>query len=717
MLRLVNSYVNTGVPGTYPEQIVRSSVSGVANVGTIAIIGEADGGLDFSSEAALKNNWFTPDQTSTVLKKYVSGNIVDAFQALASPSADPNITGTASKIYILKTNVGSLASSTIANYGVLSANNQGTDGNLYSYTITEAQSEVGPVIIGTAITNFGSHLTNSTFSVRFDGGAANIINVFTGLPANYGSLTQVLGLLNAAFLADHLPITATQIAIGAGFGIQLAVNVDANANSNGFSKSVELIAGTTTDALALLGLTAGLTVSASEAEIDLSINRTDTYTNESFTIGGNVALQIGYLGTSATITITSTTITTTVTGGTGSNLSIPVSQYATLGQLADFINNQNGYVASVDAIDASKPLSALDEGTFGICSTGAGLLPGRIKRDLYDFITAAGTSVVTTFSATAIAGLPAVKSKTFLSGGSVGGTSNNAIVNALTALEGISVNFVIPLFSQDATADIADGLTDVSSTYTIDAINEVTKAHAIKLSVPKLKKHRQVFCSKWDLFANIRTAAASISSPRVNFCFQQVIAGLSQTYMPWYTSCIAAGMQAGGFYKALVRKLANVISVINPSDFDGDNIGFQEQALESGLLFLETIATGIRWVSDQTTYGFDANFVYNSVQAMYMADVLAVDLAVSLDNAFVGQSLADIDPATAASFIGSKMDGYRKLKMIGSSDDAPAGYILKSIAIVAPTMTVDVEVKLATALYFIPLTIEYSPINKTGKQA
>ena len=273
------------------------------------------------------------------------------------------------------------------------------------------------------------------------------------------------------------------------------------------------------------------------------------------------------------------------------------------------------------------------------------------------------------------------------------------------------------MFSRDATADIIDGLTDSSSTYTIDAINSVVKSHVLKVSTPKIKKNRIAFCSKWDTFANIKNAAGVLSHPRISLCFQKALAGLSVTYFPWYNACIAAGMQAGGFYKALVHKYANIISAIDPSGFDANNIGYEEDALESGLLFLERTPTGYRWVSDQTTYGFDSNFVYNSIQAMYMADTLALDLSLSYDNAFVGQSLADVDASTALSFLASKMEGYRKLKMIAPSDDAPVGYKNARISINGPIMEIFVEVKLATALYFIPITIEFSQISSTAAQA
>ena len=158
-----------------------------------------------------------------------------------------------------------------------------------------------------------------------------------------------------------------------------------------------------------------------------------------------------------------------------------------------------------------------------------------------------------------------------------------------------------------------------------------------------------------------------------------------------------------------------MIAFEDPSGFDSGSPGDVEDALDAGLLILTKDTAGNRWVSDQTTYGFDTNFVYNSIQAVYLADILALDLADSFQKAFVGKSLADVDAATALSFLQQKMDGYRKLKMIATSDDAPLGYKNAKISIVAPTMDVSVEIKLATAIYFIPISISISQVQQSAE--
>ena len=90
------------------------------------------------------------------------------------------------------------------------------------------------------------------------------------------------------------------------------------------------------------------------------------------------------------------------------------------------------------------------------------------------------TSKIMTFAATATAGLPApMSAPAYLSGGARGATLAADILNAVNELGAIECNIIVPLFSQDATADIAAGQTDPDSTYTIAAIDALLKSHCI----------------------------------------------------------------------------------------------------------------------------------------------------------------------------------------------------------------------------------------------
>lgn len=712
--RLVTSFVNTNIPGAYPNVSVKSNPVGLGASGNIVIIGEADGGVGYASES-LKDNFFTPDQLDKVQQKYISGQIVDAFRALSAPSSDADISGSANRIYILQTNSPTKASALVdTDYGTFRDLNAGKPGNKYKHQETSIAAEVAPEISGDTIAAFGAALNGLTFAIRLNGGASASVT----LSSTAGDHNNVATLVNE--LNGLLPAGIVAAAGTASNSIKLTVSADASAYRKGWGKSFELVDSDPGD-LAAIGLDAGLVISSQEPGVEVSISRADIGLSETFDIEAEVALSIGYQGTTATCTINQTakTLVTAVAGGSGAALNIDLTQFATIADLAAYIATQTGYSASVAAAAQQLPTSALDEvSAIGICSTAAALLPGRIKKAAFDFQRVMATSRALEFVPTAKAGLPAPGSAAFLAGGARGNTLAADVVAAIELLAGIQVNIVVPLFARDASADIAEGLTASGSTYTINAIHALVKSHCIQYSSSKLKRNRMCILAFWGNFAQAKARSQELANYRCALAVQKASqvdsAGNIVSFQPWYTACVAAGMQAGGFYKSITNKFANVISFEDPSGFDSGSPGDVEEALDAGLLVLTKDAAGNRWVSDQTTYGFDTNFVYNSIQAVYLADILALDLADSFQKAFVGKSLADVDAATALSFLSQKMDGYKKLKMIASSDDAPLGFKNAKVSIAAPEMDVSVEVKLATAIYFVPIDINISQVQQSA---
>lgn len=713
--RLVTSFINTNVPGSYPNIVVQSQPVGLGSSGNVVIIGEADGGEDFSS-IALKDNSFTPDQLDRVQQKYLSGPIVDAFRAFSAPSADTDITGSANRIWIVKTNASAQASAIVdTDYGTLTDQNFGVPGNQYKYQVTSLAAEAPPTVQGGTIPAFGAALNGDSFTIRLNGGPATVVTL-SGNPADHSNVATLVVELNTLLPAGIVASAGT-----APTSIALTMAVDPLAYRSGRGRDFELFDSTPGD-LAALGLSAGQYNSAQEPEVEVQINRSDIGLSETLDISADVALTVGYEGTTATMTIDQSagTLTTTRTGGTGANLSIDITQYRTIADLADFINAQTGYSASAVAAAQQLPTSALDEVTaIGICSSAAAQQPGRVKMALFNFEKALSTSRALDFNADATAGLPnPMTNPAFLSGGARGETLAATVINAVNALAGLNINIIVPLFSRDASEDIVDGLTDSSSTYTIDAIHAAVKAHCIQFSTPKLKRNRIAILSFSGTYAQTKQKSQGIAHYRCSLAFQRPSqvnsAGVITSFLPWYQACLAAGMQAGGFYKAIVNKFANTISFTDPSGFDSGSPGDNEDALDAGLLFWTQETAGARWVSDQTTYGFDTNFVYNSIQAVYVSDILALDLADSFQRAFVGKSLADVDAATALSFLAQKMDGYKRLKMIAASSDAPLGFKNPKVSILAPEMDVSVEIKLATAIYFVPISINISQVQQAA---
>ena len=517
---------------------------------------------------------------------------------------------------------------------------------------------------------------------------------------------------------------------------------DAGAVIDGLGKSLEIAQVSGTDSLAnccyVLGTTTKVgwvstsaspyvLTSASEYSAKLTVQRATDAVNEEITAGGQIALKLSYKNSSASAascTISATTLTTTVTGVGGADLSLTLSQFPTLSDLAAYINNSTDYQCAVGTTTLGQMApTTLDRGTFDILSLN-GAKNARIKMDAHKFFTALSEqSAVVQLgdpAARAAAGVPAVVATFKLSGGTKGATTAQNVVDAIAALEMVDGNFLVPLFSRDAGFDKADGLTDAASTYVISGVHTAAKNHVVKMSTLKQRKNRQAILAIDDTFSNQKDAAANTASFRCNMVFQNDKAldstGAITQFGSWMAAVHAAAMQAAGFYKAIFNKSINSNGFIQAAgDFNDKSIANVEDALLAGLMPVKRAKDGSwRFVSDQTTYGRDSNFVYNSLQAVYAADVVALTTAERMENAFVGESLADVSAAVALSYFETIMSDMMRIKLIAPSIDAPFGYKNVSIVISGGVMVVSAEIKLAGALYFIPITFRVSPVQQVA---
>lgn len=468
--------------------------------------------------------------------------------------------------------------------------------------------------------------------------------------------------------------------------------------------------------------TPNVLVSPTEYIAKLTASRQLDSITEDISAGGAVALKVGYMGTTGSLVNDGTTITITVTGGAGSSpAALTIADYPTISDLVAYIGSLTGFTAAAGtAVLGQQPTASLDQGTFGIAGQFAST-PGRIKQDAYKFFnTVANNAVLVELSEQPASGLPAPQALGFLAGGTKGATTDAIFNNAVDKLQLARGNFLIPLFSRDASEDIDDNLTDLGSTYTIDNIHAYCRAHVLTMSTLKRRRNRQAFLSKRDTFENDKTAAGNMASFRCSMAFEDVkdlksTGGIFQ-FQPWMASVKAAAVQAAGFYRPLFRKNLAISGALQAAgDFDFNNDDEMEDALLSGLLPIKQDETGgFYFVSDQTTYGKDTNFVYNSIQAVYVADTVTLTIGQRMEKAFVGQSLADVSAGFALATLDSIMEDMRRLKLITASDDAPKGFKNAKITIKGGTMIVSLEIKLAGALYFIPISVLVSKVEQSA---
>lgn len=474
-----------------------------------------------------------------------------------------------------------------------------------------------------------------------------------------------------------------------------------------------------------------LLVSGAELQKQIKFTRSSTNSSETFNSGGNISLLLGYEPSSpsgtATVSILEVSgvrhLQTSVSGGPGVNLDIDLSTVPTINDLVSIINSNTGYSAEAfSASEGQRSTEVLDEvSSLGICSE-LGSEPGRIKSDNWDLTQGdqgLKVSVLTSFTSTAKAGLPESESDTFLSGGAKGGSTGLSFSQAIDALKSVRCNFVVPLVSQDASDDIIDGETEGTSTYQVDSVNALAKSHVLSMSTPKIKRHRIAVVSKRGTFNEAKQSAQTMASFRVAHTFQDVKAqGENGTvqFQPWMLSAIVAAYQSAAFSRTIFNKAVNVSGVLqDANDWNDQNVTDQENALLAGLIPAVKQENGeIRFASDQMTYGVDNNIVYNSLQAVYTSDLMALSLAQSLQDAFIGEVTADVTPAAVVAFIKAKMIEFLGLRFTAQTDKYPAGWKSINVDIAAPVMKVKVLAILSTGIYFIPIDLVLEGVQSSS---
>ena len=576
---------------------------------------------------------------------------------------------------------------------------------------------VGSVIAGAGNANTGSYVVTAATTTT--------VSVTKLRNATVGALVNPVAVGAAAVSGTP----ANDIQVYAPISISVSTGVPVN----GIGKSLEILELTGgTDLLSncayALGSTAVTWVSktgasqvltsSAEYRATLNASRSIDQIVESVTAGGEIGMTVSYQGTSATITVSATGITSTVAGGSGAVLpTINFSQFATISDVATYINTQTGWKAAVGTASAGQlPSTSLDRGTFN-CATEFGARTCRIKTDasrMFDAMDQLSLVQLGDPEARVAAGVPAPTAISFLTNGTKGATLAANITSAFSAIENVQCNFVVPLFSQSATADISASLTDAASTYDISTIHSALRSHLIKMELRTQAKNRQGFPSIRTTFAAAKEAAANFANFRAVMSFEDIRNpnqfGVTTTFQPWMAGVLAAAGQAAAGYQGLVLRKVNITSAFaNAADWNDQNYDAKKEALESGLMpIVRHPKGGWMFLSDQTTYLRDRNFVYNSLQAVYTMDRISLNLRQDVEDEFGGDSAADVTAGAVVTFCIARLAEYRRRKWITKSDGTPSGFKNLTVKMNGPAIEVNVEVILAGLIYFIPISISVS---------
>lgn len=709
-------------PGAYSK--VSIDLGGgfpLSPTGIVAIFGESEAGTPGASEVNIADNVFSPDQLPAIKQKYGSGPIVDACNFLFAPGADGAIPGGAGAVYIYKTNASVRAtySPVATNWGTIRAREWGVGGNKLTYknSLSPAAS-ASATHAGTFDLTVGGTGT-SQLVIRVDG-SANYTWTSPGAAAT-DTLTELnTELANASNWAPSLPSGVSLVASGTSAAAVLTISRSASGtpHKEGHGRNFQVVSGSL---LSSFPISTGLKVASSEDKATLTISNKRDLVDESDVVGGEIMLKLGRNGgTSPQVTINATQILLIDNAATEYTLS--KADFATLAELRDYINASTGGNWSAEvgsALFGQLSPSVLDRVTALGANGSASIRPAQIKRDaerVRNFFANASSAELSAVGADSYCGLPDAQSEVYLSGGAKGASVSAQMTTALSKFEKFRVNAIVPLFSRDASEDIADLLTDAASTYTIDAIHQAVKTHCSLMRTTKKKSERQGYLSVKASYSTCKQKAQDMASGSIQMCIQDIRQVDSDGVIKWFQPYAGAAMLAGArggspvgnpltfkfFNMSGIRQTGQAMSTAEQDiviDFDPDTQ--YDDAIQNGITFWERPQTGgFRLVLDNTTYGRDGNWVYNRGHVQYAADVLAFDFRSQLENIYVGLKNT-VSAAEIKSTCESILATYLAQGITVSTSDAKNGFKQLVVQINGNTVNISVVCKLVEGIDFV----------------
>jgi hypothetical protein len=693
----------------------------VAEVTTITPVADVAGSLN--------NTYFTISSAADATSYYVWYNV-------AGGGVDPAPGGTGVEVAIATNDTADAIATATQGVMDLLADFSVVD-NTGSFTVTNTAGGTATDAADTGATGFGivvdtqgddadgSALNGATFDLALDGSSTLTTITLSGSEGDHDSTADL-----ALEIDGQLPAGMTCIeSVGTPGALEISIDAAANDHQLGYGRSFELIETNAGD-LALMGLTEAMYSATVEPYVSIALDHKVDNVQETDVLGGNIVLSLGHDGTGgvtdAAVSVTADSVI--LREDTGSGLAdartMLKSSFSTLSQLVDEINLRPGWTASTGngsagtgAIYNQLSPSVLDLVTDVGAFSAAGNMPARLKKDADDIRTFFELSFLTRLTGTEpTTGLPSAETEVALSGGAKGGTTSADVLDALDKFTKFHVNSVVPLFSRDAADDIADGLTDASSSYTIASIHQLVKTHISLMKTTKRKSERQGYMSFRGSYADAKESAGTLADGRFQLCIQDIrqtdSTGSIRWFQPWALSCLLAGARGGAAvgepmtFKFLncsgIRHTAQSLNTDEAdivADFDPDLQS--DDAIQAGITFMEAPQTGgFRVVVDNTTYGRDNNFVFNRANVLYAADIVAFNFRNALENIYIGRknTVGVSDIAGTASSI---LTGFLQQGITVSTSDAPQGFKNLTVEIDGNVIKVNVIIKIVEGIDFI----------------
>ncbi len=751
------------VPGSYSE-IDASGLEqiGLGATGIVAMLGTAEGGRP-SNDITDINDIVRFNKPASVRKTFRSGDLREAGGILFEPGRDADILAGAQQIVSMKVNPATQSLATLANaqgdavdltsvdfgaftsqinISVANGTNQGKLISIIFEDITEAFDDVGGDNIFTFDYEVGADTWDTmTADVAANGqvtcaatraevGLDGDVQTAAGagaievVSASAGDTTQkvtVYGLVSGVATSETLTLNGTTPVVGTAvfdaadlFGVKIVgttagiVSVDP---SGGGADIFTVPAGVNQTQGLRLGT--AMFVANTTGTVVLDAAGTEDIIVESKNAAGATQLETVALNgtTPVVLTATMSEITALILGDVPAARTMTTSATAaqtdatvqtTIQKAADFFNAKAigalGFVFVIVTGSTNFLMANLDTTLTPVSIVGA---PVGFVADLFAFIDAINTqsSLITAAEATGATGGPPDNTSVplFLTGGIEGATVFQDWQDALNQLKAIRVNTIVAL-----TGD--------------PAIHAAVEAHcAFMGGIGRSERDAKLGALNAGLTDvpaknEFKSQVVDLNSRHVSLVGQAMerfdTTGNRVEFLPPFTACVAAGMQAGSpVGTSLTFKFANVLGFRQDSTWNPTEDA--EEMIQAGALFLENVdGVGRRWVRNVTTFLTSPNIAFTEASVNEAVNFAAFNFRTNLEFA-VGQ------PGFSGTINAAKGIAITTLGLLVDAGTITQSRSL-SVTLVVDVLEIEVEIAPVIPINFVTSTLHLVTVQQAA---
>lgn len=668
--------VFTRIPGSY-SRVDASGLDavGLGASGIVACVGTAIGGkpytaVDPDDVAGTLQASTRPGKAQEYFQE--GSRLLKAEQLLFNPSKDDDITAGAQKVFWVKVNPSEASDATFSNTDgaalVLTSQDWGykttqigaqiadgtTEGKMYTITYQDTEEVYDDVLLSiftlqylattpangfatitiavsataltaaftrtqlgkdTDITNpvtadtkcelvssdTGDHQVVTLYGINGSGAVAKDTITLNGTTVVESNITW--DLICGGMVASVPTGTVTVRNLGVGTTI---FTLTSGAMTKGIGECSDMpIANTTVTLVADAATTkkaiiVGTSTAGSEQLEAVTLNGTTPVVTTS-TWSGHTRYVMGNVEVARTVTISGTAVSATF------------ASYPTLAACIAWFNSRDGFTMASTQGNLEFAMINMDVSAAVDCKSPANPIG---YANLYQAITVInqGSGLVTATRGTPGTGAPDNTTTTiYLTGGHEGDDANPATPTAdaadwqaaINLLKKIYVNSIVPLTADPSVHAVVDAhIAYMCGAGRMERDGAVGLMNAGMTAVP----------SKTEIKSQIIVLNSRHLRAIAQQCERYDSSGTREKLDPYYTACLAIGMQAGSEVgTSLTHKYVNTLGAYGSNTWSTQDDA--DEMIELGLLFLERVdGVGFRWVRNVTTKISSSNIVYTEAE-------------------------------------------------------------------------------------------------------